>query len=123
MVQTLPNTVPYPQQRKHIESYLAKLGAAEPQTMQAFAGLKDSAMNTGALDSKTKELIALAIAVAARCDGCISFYTQDALNAGATAAEITDTLSVAVLMGGGPSMVYATHVLEAMEQFNQENNG
>ena len=122
MPKSLPSTIPYPQQRKHIESYLAKLGAAQPETLQAFSELQKSAIQTGALDAKTKELIALAIAVAARCDGCISFHTQDSLNAGATEAEISDALSVAVLMGGGPSLVYATHVIEAMEQFKNENN-
>ena len=122
MPKSLPSTIPYPQQRKHIESYLAKLGAAQPETLQAFSELQKSAIQTGALDAKTKELIALAIAVAARCDGCISFHTQDSLNAGATEAEISDALSVAVLMGGGPSLVYATHVIEAKEQFKNENN-
>lgn len=119
MAQALPNKIPYPQQRKHIESYLGKLAAAEPETMKGFSALHQGAMESGALDQKMKELIALAIAVAARCDGCISFHTQDALNAGATEAEITDALGVAILMGGGPSMVYATHVLEALEQFSK----
>ena len=71
----------------------------------------------GALDQKTKELIALAIAVASRCDGCIAFHTNDALNAGASEAEITDALGVAILMGGGPSLMYATHVVEAIADF------
>lgn len=120
MTKAQPSNMPYPQQRKHIESYLGKMAAMQPETMQAFSALQEGAIKSGALDSKTKELIAMAIAVAARCDGCISFHTQDALNAGASEAEISDALSVAVLMGGGPSLVYATHVLEAMEQFTNE---
>ena len=86
--------------------------------MQAFGALHEASCAPGALDTKTKELIALAIAVAARCDGCIAFHTHDVLNAGASREEIAEALSVAVLMGGGPSLMYATHVVEAIEQFS-----
>lgn len=75
------------------------------------------------LMAKTKELIALAIGVAARCEGGISFHTHAALKAGASREEITDALGVAVLMGGVPSVMYATHVIEAMDQFEEINLG
>ena len=117
MSESLPSSIPYPQQLEHIKGYMGKLAELQPETIKGFGALQKGALESGALDVKIKELIALAIAVAARCDGCISFHTSDALNAGASEQEITDALSVAVMMGGGPSLVYATHVLEAMEQF------
>lgn len=117
-----PSSEPtFPQQLKKTQENLGRLAKLQPDTMKAFSALHQAGTKDGALDSKTKELIALAIAVSARCDGCIAFHTHDALEAGATREQIADALGVAVLMGGGPSMVYATHVLEAIEQF--ENTG
>lgn len=107
----------FPERLAHIKENLAELTQAQPRAMDAFAKLHTAATGAGALDTKTKELIALAIAVAARCDGCIAFHVHDALRAGATAAEINDALGVALMMGGGPSLVYATHVVDAVKQF------
>jgi AhpD family alkylhydroperoxidase len=87
--------------------------------MKAFSALHRAAAGSGVLDTKAKELIALAIGVSLRCDSCISFHTHDALGAGATKEEILEVLSVAVMMGGGPSVMYATHVVEAVEQFER----
>lgn len=117
MTTSTQNEMNYPQQLEHIKSRMAELAKQQPAMMQGFSSLHASSVTTGALDAKTKELIALAIAVADKCDGCIAFHTHDALNAGATLEEITDALSVAVLMGGGPSVMYATHVLDAVKQF------
>ncbi len=117
MTTELPNTLTYPQQLEKIKANMGVLATAQPEVMNAFGALHKAGSADGALDGKTKELIALAIGVAARCDGCISFHTHDALKAGATREEITDALGVAVLMGGGPSVMYATHVIEAMDQF------
>jgi AhpD family alkylhydroperoxidase len=69
------------------------------------------------LDTKTKELIALAIGVSKLCDGCIAHHTAGALKAGAGRDEIIEALGVAIMMGGGPSVVYATHALQAVDQF------
>lgn len=113
----LPTTMTYPDQLAKIQRNMVKLAEAQPQTMQGFNALHRVGSEAGALDQKTKELIALAIAVASRCDGCIAFHTNDALNAGASEAEITDALGVAILMGGGPSLMYATHVVEAIADF------
>lgn len=81
--------------------------------------MHQASIRQGALDAKTKPLIALAIGVAAGCDGCIAFHTHDAMQKGATEGEIMEALGVAVLMGGGPSVWYATHVMEAIEQFRE----
>ncbi len=114
----LPSSLTYPTQLERIQANMERLAKAQPDTMQAFGALHEASCAPGALDAKTKELIALAIAVAARCDGCIAFHTHDVLNAGASREEIAEALSVAVLMGGGPSVMYATHVVEAIEQFS-----
>ena len=65
---------------------------------------------------KTKELIALAIGIAGRCDGCIGFHTKAAIQQGATRQEVLETIDVAVYMGGGPSYVYGAQALEAFDQ-------
>jgi AhpD family alkylhydroperoxidase len=117
MEQGLPSTVSYPAHLTQLKRGIKTLAARQAETMQAFTALHRAATRPGALDAKTKELIALAIGVAARCEGCIAFHTHDALRAGATEAEILEALGVAVLMGGGPSVMYATHVIEAMQEF------
>jgi AhpD family alkylhydroperoxidase len=119
MEQALPRTLSYPEQLSQIKRGLRRLAASQPETMQAFTALHRATTSPGALDPKTKELIALAVGVAAHCDGCIAFHTHDALKAGATEAEIMETLGVAVLMGGGPALMYATHVVEAVQQFQE----
>lgn len=117
MTTSLANTMNYPEQLEHIKSNMGVLAKAQPETINGFSALHSASTKPGALNSKTKELIALAIAVADRCDGCIAFHTHDALNAGATREEIIEALGVAVLMGGGPSVMYASHVLDAIAQF------
>jgi len=109
----------YPALRANILSRIGDLNREIPEAMHAFSALHKSAIKDGALGAKTKELMALAISVAAKCDGCVAFHTHDALRAGASTEEIAETLSVAVMMGGGPSMVYATHALDAVAQFEQ----
>lgn len=121
MTQLNPNPRSYPEEAEHIKSYARKITAELPELMKAFYDLSKSSSAPGALDTKTKELIALAIGVATHCDGCIAFHTSGALKAGASQEEIMETLGVNVLMGGGPALMYATHVVEAMEQFQPAN--
>ena len=111
------NTTTYPEQLDHILKSQEKLTLAQPAVMDAFGKLHSASIVDSTLTKKTKELIALAIAVVVRCDGCIAFHTHDALEAGASEAEIADALGVAILMGGGPSTVYAAHVMDAITQF------
>lgn len=112
----------YPEHLNHIQKMLGKLGKDIPETMGAFSKLHKASAGDGALDSKTKELMALAIGVVVRCDGCIAFHVHDALQAGASQDEIMETLGVAILMGGGPAAMYAVEVLDAVEQFNTKLN-
>jgi AhpD family alkylhydroperoxidase len=86
--------------------------------MKAFSGLAQAALAPKALDCKTKELIALAIAVAIHCDDCIGFHVKAALEQGASRDQVLETLGMAVYMGAGPSVMYANHALDAFEQFN-----
>jgi AhpD family alkylhydroperoxidase len=107
----------YPALRAKTRSYLRKLAKAQPATVNAFNALHSAACAAGALDVKTKELIALALAVGTCCDDCVAIHVHDALRVGATGPEITDALGVAVLMGGGPALMYAAHAMEALEEF------
>lgn len=91
---------------------------AAAEVAKAFSGLAQAATKPGALDPKTKELIALAIGIAQRCDGCIGFHTQAAIRHGASRDEVLDTIGVAVYMGGGPSYVYGAQALQAYEQLS-----
>jgi AhpD family alkylhydroperoxidase len=110
-------TASYSEQIRQVKRQTQQLSQALPEVMKAFYALSHSSSVPGALDAKTKELIALAIGVATHCDGCIAFHTQAALRAGATQQEIIETLGVTVAMGGGPSLMYATHVMDAMAEF------
>jgi len=106
----------YKQITKDISGSLAKLRAEAPEMMKGFSDLAAAATKDGALDKKTKELIALALGVAARCDGCLGFHTQALVRLGATKQEIVETLGMATYMGGGPSLMYAADALTAFEQ-------
>lgn len=121
MTTSLPTEMTYPQQLEKIKNNMAGLAKSQPATMKGFSTLHAASAESGALDSKTKELIGLAIAVTARCDGCIAYHTHDVLEAGASRDEVMEALGVAILMGGGPSVIYATHVVEAMDQFENAN--
>ena len=111
----------YPEITKHISNGMDKLHQDIPATMESFTALIEAAGQEGALSQKTKELIALAIAVSARCDGCIGFHAKSVIELGATRQEIEEALGVAIYMGGGPSVVYAAEALTAFEQFSKDN--
>jgi len=86
-------------------------------TMAGFGAMAQAAMAPGALSELHKELIALAIGVAMRCDGCIGFHVKALVRLGATREQLNETLAVAVYMGGGPSLMYAAEALRAYEEF------
>jgi AhpD family alkylhydroperoxidase len=84
--------------------------------MEAFRGLIKAAGTDGALGHKQKELIALAIGIAIRCEGCIVFHTRACLKLGVTRAELLEMIGVAVEMGGGPSSIYGAEALACYDQ-------
>lgn len=110
-------TMDYVQRHEQLRDGFKRLGAANPAVMSGFAKSHAAATADGALPSSTKELIALAVSITSHCDGCISFHIHDALRAGATRAEIEETIGVAILMGGGPAAVYGSDALDALDQF------
>jgi AhpD family alkylhydroperoxidase len=112
----------YTEITKRISGDLRKLRQDIPDTMKAFSALAQAATREGALDKKTKELIALAIGVATRCDGCIGFHTEALVRLGATRLEVEEVLGMAVYMGGGPSLMYAADAISAYEQFQAQAN-
>ena len=101
---------------RKVSSNLAGLRSSTPAVMKAFGELGRAALAPGALDSKTKELIALALSVATRCDACIGFHTQALVKLGATRQELDETLGVATYMGGGPSLMYAAGAVAAFDE-------
>jgi AhpD family alkylhydroperoxidase len=101
----------------HLDEGISKLMKELPGTMSGFAVLHRKAVEDGVLNGKTKELIALSVSVAMRCEGCIAYHVYDAIKAGATRPEMMEAIGVAVLMGGAPAAVYATYAQDAMEQF------
>ena len=90
---------------------------AIPDAYSAFAGLHKAAMAERALARKTKELIALAIAVVERCDGCIAAHARGAARAGATKEEVAEAIGVTFLMAGGPATVYGPRAYDAFCEF------
>jgi AhpD family alkylhydroperoxidase len=106
--------------RAFVEETNGQLGALRPQmpeTAAGFGALAKAATRAGAVDVKTKELIALAIGVAARCDACLAYHARALVKLGATRAEVVETIEVAIYMGGGPSLMYGGKALEAFDAF------
>jgi AhpD family alkylhydroperoxidase len=102
---------------KELNATLREMRGGAPDVMKAFSDMAQAALQTKALDTKTKELIALAIGVATRCDDCIAFHAKAAVQQGASRDEIFETLGMAIYMGAGPSVMYAAHALDACKQF------
>lgn len=109
----------YPKNYAEMVKLMQAAGQEIPEQMQAFSQLHKSASKEGAVSKSNKELIALGIAIAVRCDGCIAFHVHDALKAGCTRAEIMETIGVAILMGGGPAVMYGCEALTALNQFSE----
>ena len=101
---------------RRVSANLVTLRGDAPDVMKGFGALAQAATRDGALDKKTKELIALALGVAAHCDPCIGFHIDSLIKLGATRGEVEDALGVAVYMGGGPSLMYAADALGAYEE-------
>jgi len=109
----------FPSITKDISANLKVLRADITDTMQGFSAMAQAATRDGALDKKTKELIALALGVAAHCDGCLGFHAETLVKLGATRQEVEEALGMAIYMGGGPSLMYAADALAAFAQFSE----
>jgi AhpD family alkylhydroperoxidase len=107
----------WPEMTKELSAQLRDLRGGAPEVMKGFSAIAQEALAPKALDGKTKELIALGIGVAVRCDDCIAFHTKAAIEQGASRDEIAEALAMAIYMGAGPSVMYASHALDAFDQF------
>lgn len=107
----------YQQITTDISEYTKQLAKAQPAAMQGFYAMAKGASAEGTLSRKTKELIALAIGVTQRCDGCIGFHAKALVELGATRDEVAETLAMCTYMGGGPALMYAADALRAYDQF------
>lgn len=115
----------YRQITQSVSASLAKLRRDIPDVTNGFNAMARAATKPGALDAKAKELIALALGVAARCDACIGFHVQALIRLDVTRAELEEALAMAVYMGGGPSLMYAADTLTAFEELSapQQSTG
>ena len=106
----------YPEIIKDTSAAMAKLRADIPDTLKGFTAMAQAATKDGAIDAKTKELIALAIGVTQKCSGCIGFHVQALHKLGATRAELDEMLGLCVYMGGGPALMYCAEAIDAWEK-------
>ncbi len=112
----------YQEHYRHVSALMSKLSESSPAAMSAFMALHGATVKDGALNTKTKELIALAIGITVRCDGCVAYHVHDAVAAGANREEVLETIGVAIMMGGGPSVIYGAEALEALDQFKPKSS-
>ncbi len=97
---------------------LRGLNKTIPDTTRAFGALGKAVKEGGVLDFKTKEFVALGIAVSQRCESCIALHVATLIKAGATRDEVGDVLSMTIQMGGGPAMMYAAKALECFDELS-----
>jgi AhpD family alkylhydroperoxidase len=113
-------TTAYKDLAHQISSKLKNFRHEIPDTMQGFNAMAAATHTEGALSKKTKELMAMAIGIAVRCQGCLAFHAQACVKLGVTRAEFEEMIQVAVYMGGGPSLMTAAEALLAFEEFGGE---
>ena len=106
----------WPEMAAQLSGAIKQVRLGSPEVTKAFSAMAKAATEAGVLDSKTKELIALAISVAIRCDGCVAFHSEAAVRQGATREELMETMGMALYMGAGPSLMYAAQAVEAYDQ-------
>jgi AhpD family alkylhydroperoxidase len=99
--------------QQQLVANIAQIGKISPDTVRGYRELSDAGAKTGKLDAKTRELIALAVAVTRQCDGCIAVHTDAAVKHGATREEIAEALGVAITVNAGAALVYSARVMDA----------
>ncbi|WP_429946221.1 carboxymuconolactone decarboxylase family protein [Bibersteinia trehalosi] len=95
---------------------IGNFNKANPDVAQAIHQLEEATQKNSPLDAKTHELIALAVAVTTRCDGCISAHVHAAKKVGASKEEIAAALGTAIALNAGAAYVYSSHVVEAYDE-------
>lgn len=99
--------------RKQLGSTIGEMGRLSPGTIRGYRELGEAGGKTGHLDAKTRELIALGVAVTRQCDGCIATHTELAARHGATREEVMEALGVAIAVNAGAALVYSARVMDA----------
>lgn len=110
----------YPELAQELNSVLSKLRKEIPDTVSGFGQMSKAVAGDGALSKKHKELIAMGIGIAARCQGCLTFHAKALVAMQCSRAEFLEMLQVAIYMGGGPSLMTAAEALKAFEDFGGE---
>ena len=108
------------QQMLNTKGAVTPFAENNPDMLKAFQALNAAQGSNGALDAKTRELIALAVAVTTRCDSCIAAHANAARQAGVTEAELSDALGTAIALNAGAAYVYSLRAMEAHSQFGQK---
>ncbi len=104
------------------EANIASFSKEVPGTVKGFGQMGQAAKADGALSEKTKEFVALGIAIATRCDSCIGFHVRSLVRLGATREEMCEALAMATYMGGGPSYAFSAKALKAFDTFSEGSN-
>jgi AhpD family alkylhydroperoxidase len=99
--------------RTQLQSTIGEIAKTSPDLIRGDRTISDAGNKTGKLDAKTRELIALAVAVTVRCDGCIAIHADAAIKHGATKEEVVEALGVAVMVNAGATLVYSARTLDA----------
>lgn len=107
--------IEWDQYHDQVRKGIAEIGRANPDIVRGYRLLGEAGRKTDLLGAKTRELIALAVAVTVQCDGCIVVHTEAALQNGATEQEIIEALSVAVTVKAGSALIYSTRALDAVK--------
>jgi AhpD family alkylhydroperoxidase len=99
--------------QKQLAATIGDIARTSPDIVRSYRTLSEAGSKTGKLDAKTRELIALAVAVSLRCDGCITVHTDAAAKHGATKEELIETLGVAIAVNAGAALVYSARTVDA----------
>lgn len=109
--------------RTQIGSGVSKLAKLSPDTVRGYVAMSSAGQKTSHFDNKMRELIALAVAVTLRCDGCITVHTEAARKFGATQGEIAEALGVAISVNAGAAIIYTTRTLDALDAAEEVDRG
>lgn len=105
--------------RQEVHDRIDEYEKLSPDVVAGLDMVSASAQKTGKLDPKIRSLIALAVAVTTRCDGCISVHSKNAAERGASREEIAEALGIAISLNAGAALIYSTRVLNAYDSLNK----
>ena len=108
------------EENRSMRAKIREMNKLIPETANGFGTLSKAVKDNGTLDLKTKEFIAVAIAIADKCEPCIGFHVEALKRAGGTREELADVLAMSIQMGGGPALMYAAKTLDAWDQIAEK---